>query len=321
MSQVRRRQFLLATGALLAAPLAPAQPARKPFRIAFTAVPPLPRIAAFEQGLRDLGHTPGEDVLLEYHSADGKPERYPEVVRNVVRSNPDVIITGINSQTAAVKAATQTIPIVMMIGTNVVGQGLVNSFARPGGNITGLTWDVGEELAAKRFELMKLAVPKLSRIAVLHDPPFDVEFRKIDEGAAAALGLELMRMDISDDFERSFAALARGRVDAVLSHTGARQFARRDEFAALALKYRLPSGFPIDEMVAAGGLMSYGPNIPDLFRRGARYVSKILKGAKPADLPVEQPTKLELVINLKTARALGLTVPQSVLLRADRVIE
>ena len=277
--------------------------------------------AAFEQGLRELGHVPGQDVLLEYRSADGMLERYSELLREVVGSRPDLILTGTNFTTIAVKAATQTIPVVMIIGTNVVEAGLVSSLARPGGNITGLTWDVGAGIVAKRFELIKEAAPRIRRIAVLYDPPFGTEFRKEDEAAAAALGLGLVRQESTDDFVRTFADLASARIDAVLIHTSGQRFGRRAELVALAAKHRMASGFPIEEYVVSGGLLSYGPNLTDLYRRAAGYVSKIIKGAKPADLPVEQPVKLDLVINLKTAKALGLTVPPSILLRADRVIE
>jgi len=321
---MKRRAFLLAVGAL-AAPRALAQSVRKPFRIGYAAVAPLsvlaPLTAAFERGLRELGHEPGKDVILEYRSANGNTERYPDVVREVVGSNPDVIIAGNNTNVVALKAATQTIPVVMMLATNVVALGLVKSLARPGGNITGLTWGVGEEVASKRFQLLKDAVPKLTRIGVLHDAPFDVEFRGIDERAAATLGLTLIRRDITDDFERGFAALVHERIDAVFSHPDARQYARRTEIAALATRHRLPTSFPNDDFVVAGGLMSYGPNLPDQYRRGAGYVSKILKGAKPADLPIEQPVKIDLVVNVKTAKSIGLNIPQSLLLRADRVIE
>ena len=322
---MRRRGFIALIGSVITAPLARAQQAGRPFRIAFPMVAPqsalAPLTAAFEQGLRDLGHLPGQDVLLEYRSADGKLERYPEVVRQVVGSRPDLIITGVNENTIPIKAATQTIPVVMMVGINVVEAGLVKSLARPGGNITGLTADVGAGVVAKRFELLKEAAPRIRRLAALYDPPDGAENQKAEEAAAAALGLKLVRQDITDDFARTFADLSRANIDAVLHHAGGRQFARRAELVALSGKYRMLSAFSVEEFVVSGGFLSYGPNLPDLFRRGAAYVSKFLKGAKPNDLPVEQPVKLDLVINLKTAKALGLTIPQSLILRADRVIE
>lgn len=321
----RRRFLALAGGALAWPSFANAQYARKLLRIGMAAFPPLSSlaqyIAAFENGLRDEGYAPGKDVLLDYRSAESDPARYGKVVRDLVQSKPDVIVTGINDNTAAVRAETRTIPIVMMVGTDVVAQGFVKSLARPGGNITGLTYDVGNESVAKRFELLKLAVPRTRRVAVLYDPPYGAENRDIDEAAARSLHLQVLRLDITDDFERTFATLSNKRADAVFFYIGARQTARRAEVVAATLKYRLPSNFPVAEFVEAGGLMSYGPNLPDMYRRGAAYVSKILKGAKPEDLPVQQPVKLDLVINLKTAKALGLTIPRIVLLRAERVIE
>lgn len=321
----RRRFVALAAGTLAFPGFVMAQPARKTFRIAW----PLLRtpsvsasfIAAFEQGLQDLGHIPGKDVLLEYPSADGNPARYPEVLRQVVDSGPDLIITGANAQTIAVKAATQTIPVVMALGTTVVEIGLVKSLARPGGNITGLTVDVGPAFIAKRFELLKEAAPRVRRVAILYDDNYAADLQKADEAAAATLGLHLARQDIGDDFARTFADLALAGIDAVVCYVGARQTRRRDELTALAAKYRMPSSFRFAEFVIAGGFMSYGPSLTDQFRRAAGFASRIMKGAKPADLPVEQPVKFDLVINLKTAKTLGLTVPQSLLLRADRVIE
>jgi len=321
---LNRREFAEITAAALAFPeIALAQPVRKPFRIVWPVVsPPSTALtAAFEQGLRDLGHIPGSDVVLEYHSADGKPERYPEVLRQVVDSGPDLIVTGTNAQTIAVRTATQTIPVVMALGTTVVETGLVKSLARPGGNITGLTVDVGSAFIAKRFELLKEAAPRVRRVAILYDDNYSADLQKADEAAAAALGLHLVRQDITDDFARTFSDLARAGIDAVVCYVGARQVRRRDELTSLAAKYRMPSSFRFEVFVIAGGFMSYGPSLADQYRRAAGYASKIMKGAKPADLPVEQPVKFDLVINLKTAKTLGLTVPQSVLLRADRVIE
>lgn len=327
MSRVGRRQFLIASAALLAAPLVRAQRARKPFRIGYATLAPLsvlaPYTSAFEQGLRDLGLEPGRDVILDYRSANGDLGRYAEVVRDVLGAKPDVIIAGNNQNTLALQAATRTIPIVMMLGTNVVEQGLAASLARPGGNITGLTSDVGPDVAVKRFQLIKEMVPRLKRIGVLCDVPFCTpEWREIDRRAAAALGLTLVeRRDITDDFDQAFVVQVRERVDAVYLFVGSRMAARRDEITALALKHRLPTVFSEETMVIAGGLISYGPSARDNYRRAAGYVSKILKGAKPADLPIEQPMRLYLVINSKTAKALGIKIPQSLLLRADQVIE
>lgn len=325
--RVRRRQFLIASGAWLAVPLARAQPARKSYRIGYATLAPLsvlaPYTSAFEQGLRDLGLEPGRDVILDYRSANGDLARYAEVVREVLGAKPDVIIAGNNQNTLALKAATQKIPIVMTMGTNVVEQGFAASLARPGGNITGLTFDVGPDVGIKRLELIKEMIPRLSRIGVLCEFPFCTsEYREIDRRGAAALGLTLVeRRDMTDDFEQAFALQVRERVDAVWFQGGSRMVARIKELTTLALKHRLPTAFGVEDMVIAGGLMSYGPSARDNYRGAARYVSKILKGAKPADLPIEQPMKLDLAVNLKTAKALGIKIPSSILLRADRVIE
>jgi putative ABC transport system substrate-binding protein len=325
MKRDRRRRFLFAAATLLAAPFARAQRLERPYRIGYPAVAPFHTfehfMSAFEEGLRAHGHMPGRDVVIERRSAEGNLERYPEVVREVVSSNPDVIITGVNANTTAVKALTDTIPIVMMVGTDVINQGYVKSFAKPGGNITGLTWDVGGGTVSKRLELLKEAAPAISRVAVLFDPPYEVEYGAAIRSAAAALGVELAWFDATDDFSRSFAAATGQAADALFINGGARMFARRAEVVALAAKYRLPAAYFEAVFVDAGGLMSYGPNIPALFRAGARFVDKILKGARPGDLPIEQPTKIDFIINLRTARSLGLSLPQSLLLRADRVIE
>jgi len=248
-------------------------------------------------------------------------ERYPEVVQEVVRSRPDVIVTGVNINTTAVKALTDTIPIVMFIGTDVIGQGYIKSFAKPGGNITGLTWDVGGGTVAKRLELLKEAAPTISRVAVMFDPPYEKEYGAVIQSAAGSLGVSLLWFDATDDFERSFEAASRERADALFINGGARMFGRRGEVVALAAKHRLPAAYFDVGFVASGGLLSYAPDLVTQFRAGARHVARILKGAKPGDLPVEQPTKIEFAVNLKTAKALGLKIPKSLLLRADRVIE
>jgi len=320
-----RRMFISALGALFALPTAWAQRPRKPLRIGFPSI--VPRQAfehlaqAFEQGLRDHGYVLGTDVVIDYRSAEGRIERYPEVAQEVVRSNPDVIVTGVNAATTPVKALTRAIPIVMMVGTDVIRQGYAKSFAKPGGNITGLTRDVASGTIGKRLELLKEAVPNISRVTVMFDPPYEEEYGQAIREAASVLGVKLSSGDITDDFERSFAAAAREPVDAVLTQGGPRMFARRAELIALAAKHRLPAAYHDLEYVEAGGLMSYGPNLAALFRAGARFVDKILKGARPGDLPIEQPTRFDLAINLKTASALGLRIPQTVLLRAERVVE
>jgi putative ABC transport system substrate-binding protein len=279
-------------------------------------------VAAFLDGLRESGYVEGRNLVFDVRHGDGKPERMPEVARELVAGKPDVIVTGVNLQTRAARDATRTIPIVMSVGTDVVAEGFVASLARPGGNITGVTWDVGLEVMPKRFEYLKEAVPKLSRVAVLWDQGQDApDFKSSIAEGGRSVGLTLVWIDYDEDHEQMFRAAARERVQALFTGGGARLFRHRKAIVELALKYRLPDTHYSGEFVEAGGLMSYAPNLPNLFRRAATYVDKILRGAKPADLPVERPTKLDLVINLKTAKALGLTVPQSLLLRADRVIE
>jgi putative ABC transport system substrate-binding protein len=281
-------------------------------------------LAAFEQGLREHGLVSGQNVVIEYRFADNDITRLPAFYAEMVRSNVDVIVTGVNPQTAAAKAATRTIPIVMALGQDVVGQGFVASYARPAGNITGLTWEMGAGPTAKRLEYLKEVSPRISRLAVIFDPPFgdrDFSLRRAIEDAARTLEWTLSWTDITDDFERGFADALRNRPDALVWFGHARQRSRRSEAVALTTKHRLPASYHDPAFVEAGGLMSYGPNVHDLFRRAGGYVTRILHGAKPGDLPVEQPSKFELVINLKAARTLGLKIPQTLLLRADRVIE
>lgn len=326
MSQTCRRQFLITAGALLAAPFARAQQSRKPYRIVMPTIQPRHAfehlVAALEQGLRDLGYVPGKDILIEVRSAEGKSDRYPEIVQEVVLSRPDVIVTGVNVSTHAAKRATRTIPIVMTVGTDVVAEGFVASLARPGGNITGVTWDVGVEVMAKRFDFLREAVPNLSRVAVLWDPGQDAPaFRRAIEEGGKAVGATLIWLAVTDELEPAFEMAVRERAQAIFTGGGARLFRLRKQVVELAAKHRLPDTHYSSEFVDAGGLMSYAPNLPSLFRGAAKYIDRILKGAKPGDLPVEQPTRLDLVINLKTARTLGLKIPQSLLVRADRVIE
>lgn len=327
MGQLRRRRFLLASGALLAAPSSLlAQQSGRIYRIGFPWALPLKSgaefYAAFEKRLRELGYTPGKNIVIDRRSAEGKSERVPEIVRQIVRAKPDVIVAGRNVTIRAAKAATKTIPIVMVWGIDVVRSGLVASLARPGGNVTGLTFNVGPESYSKRIEQLKEILPSLARVGYLVSPVmFDRDMEADLKRVGSALGVEIIHLDLTDDFERSFATAAQNRVDALLIITSVEHFNRGAELVGLAAKYRLPASYSARQLVGAGGLMSYGANVLDLLRRAVGYVDKILKGAKPADLPVERPTKLELFINLKTAKALGLTIPQSLLLEADRVIE
>lgn len=326
MSQAPRRQFLITAGALLVAPLGlQAQQSGKFYRIGWLGTAPRQTfehlIAAFEQGLRDHGYVVGRNAVIEFYVADGKVERLPDLARELVRSGVDIIVCGTNPNTSAAMAATKDIPIVFAVGLNVVGAGYVKSFAKPGGNITGITWDVGGGTVSKAIELLKEAAPKISRVAVLYEPPAHVIYRDAVEEGASAKRVHLVWLNAADDPVRAFAEAARERADAAYLLAGARMYGRRAEVAGLALKHRLPSTYVNTEYVDVGGLMAYAPNVSTSFRGAARYVDRILKGAKPGDLPVEQPTKYELAINLKTAKALGLRIPHSLLLRADRVIE
>jgi putative ABC transport system substrate-binding protein len=321
---MRRRALLGFAAALAASSTLHSQPRARIYRVVLPSIAPQKSIehllAAFEQGLRDHGYVPGKDIVIEVRSAEGRAEQFPELVRQVVRSKPDVILTGINANTSVVKAATQSIPIVFGIGTEVVAAGFVQSLPKPGGNLTGLTWDVGPEIAEKRFEFFREIAPKISRVAVLWEPPYGEQYKIPTDRAASALGVSTFWRQFSGDMERDFAEMARGRAEGVYVHHGTHLFARRSELAAVATRHRLPTACGSAEVVNAGALMSYGPNLADLFRRAATYVDKILKGSKPAELPVERPTKLELVVNRGTAKALGLTLPQSLLLRVDRLV-
>ena len=326
MNLLRRRHFMIATSALLTASLARAQTAGKVPRVSFLAIYPPEGfqhlITALTDGLRDHGYVDGRNLVFEWRHAGGKLERLAEVALELARSKPDVIVTGTNPSTNAAKRATQTIPIVMIVSTDVIKEGIVASLSRPGGNITGLTWDVGLEIVAKRFEFLKEALPKLSRVAVLWDAGQDAAGIEsvIKEGAARA-GVKLIWLKVAEDLEPAFAEARRAGAQAIFTGGGARLFRLRKEVVALAARYRLPDSHYSAEFTEAGGLMSYAPNVPDMYRRAATYVDKILRGAKPADLPVEQPTRIDLLVNRTTAKALGLSLPQSLLLRAERVIE
>ena len=282
---------------------------------------------AFRQGLRDLGYVESRNVVIEYRDAEGKPERLPALAAELVALKVDVIVAGSTVQALVAKQATKTIPIVFATAGDPVTSGLVTSLARPGGNVTGLSI-LAPELVGKRLELLTQAVPGVSRVAVLWHPGAMGERTGKDlmreaEVAARALGVRLQFVEARGpvDFDRAFSDMARARAGA-LTVLGSTMFStERKRLVDLAAKHRLPAVYPWREFVDARGLMSYGANIADLYRRAATYVDKILKGAKPGDLPVEQPTKFELVINLKTAKALGLTIPPSVLGRADEVIQ
>jgi putative ABC transport system substrate-binding protein len=315
---------------LVFAPLAvKAQQAPKTARIGYldpaTPASAAHNVAALRQGLREAGYVEGKTFVLEVRYGEARSERFPELARELVGLKVDVIVVATDGAIAVVKRETQTIPIVMVGSGDPVGSGFVTSLARPGGNVTGLT-NISAELSGKRLGLLREAVPGLSRVAFLWNP--DVRGNVLDykemEGAARSQRLQLQSVEVvrAEDLDRAFSAVANQRAQALILPAGNPVgFANRGQIASFAQRNRLPSMYPVKEYVDAGGLMSYGPSNPDMRRRAAIYVDKILKGAKPADLPVEQPTKFDLVINLKTAKALGLTIPQSLLVRADEIIQ
>jgi putative tryptophan/tyrosine transport system substrate-binding protein len=310
---------------------AEAQQPKKVYRIGylsqFEPARESPRSEAIRVALRELGYVEGQNIAIEYQYAEGKPDRFPELAAELVRLKVDIIVvSGGTTQVRAAKNATKTIPIVMMGGgLDPVEAGLVESLARPGGNVTGLTLLSGE-LGGKRLELLKEAVPKLSRVAVLYDPANPPTVREVKEVLpvpARALGLTIRSWEVraADEFEQVFAAVTKWRPDGLYVPGAPLMAANQKRIAGLALKSRLPSVYGNRGYVDTGGLMYYGADLVDSNRRVAYYVDRILKGTKPADLPVEQPTKFELVINLKTAKQIGLTIPQSLLYRADKVIK
>jgi len=312
---------------LLAAPLATAGEQRgKVPRIVYVAGRPGPMEfdEGFRRGLRELGYVEGQNITIEYRWGDGREDRLPDLMAEVISLKPDVIVTAGTPGVLAAKNATTTIPIVMASSPDAVRDGLVASLARPGGNVTGLSIFV-PELTGKRLELLKETVPKLSRVATIWNRanPGNVPLLRDTEVAARSLGLELQSVGIRspDDLEGAFAAMARGQAQALSVLSDAFMVTNRASITGLALKRRLPSIFPSNVYVQAGGLMCYGSNIAAAFHRAAYFVDRILKGAKPADLPVEQPTRFELVINMKTAKTLGLTFPPSIMVRADQVIQ
>jgi putative ABC transport system substrate-binding protein len=329
---IRRRRFVAAVAlGVLAAPRAgeAQQPAKVPrvgvLYIASSEVA-APYVRATEEGFRELGYAPSKTIILEQRFADGDPERLRQLAAELVKSQVDIIITNNNATIAAVKEATSVIPIVMRASSDPVRAGFVQSLARPGGNITGLTTDAAPDtMVGKELALLREILPGLSRIAVLWNPtlPLYRECFKSAEGAARQLGITLQSLEISaaTALETRFTMALQNRGQAMLVFGDHVTITLHRQIATLAIKNRVPTiGFH-REFVEVGGLMCYGVNLRELVRRGAYYVDRILRGAKPADLPIEQPTKFEMVINLKTAKALGLTIPQSVLLQADQLIE
>ncbi len=325
--------WLLATAILIAAPAAQAQQTGKLFRIGFldpsTASGSAVLVDAFRQELNKLGWTEGKNIAIEYRFGENKgSERLPELAADLVRLKVDLIVVSATPPALAAKSATTTIPIVMANVGDPVGAGLVASLARPGGNITGLS-SFGPELNGKRLEILKDAIPKLARVGVLRPQGAeaglarDLQLKEL-RPAAAALKLKLEEIDTQRNakgLESAFQTARQKQVGAILTMTTRNFFAERKRIVELAVKYRLPAIYPQDDFVEAGGLMSYGADFDDLYRRAAVYVDKILKGAKPADLPVQQATKFEFVINLKAAKLIGLTLSPEFLSRANRVIK
>jgi putative ABC transport system substrate-binding protein len=277
----------------------------------------------FRQGLRDAGYAEGRDVVIEWRSASGDYDQVPRLVADLVQRKVDVIVVSSTVAAQAVKRATSTIPIVMANVADPVGSGLVASLARPGGNVTGLS-SMTIELSAKRLQLLKETIPRLTRVAVLWNPDTPPHAKVIEnlKAAAPSLSIELSFVSVKtpEEFDAAFSAVSRARAQALYLLEDPLFYVHRMTLAKLVSKARLPAIYGQREFVDAGGLMSYATNVGDLYRRSAAYVDKILKGAKPADLPIEQPTKFEFVVNLKTAKALGITIPESILLRTDEVI-
>jgi len=318
--------WLLTAILLVSIHRAGAQQPKKIPHIGFLTQAPLagPNIEAFRQGLRERGYFEGKNIVIEYRNAEGKPDRLPALASDLVRLKVNGIVVVGDEAILAAKNATAVIPIIIASASDPVGSGLVASLARPGGNITGSS-SLGGESSGKRLELLKEVIPRLSRVAIIAysaTPAYKLQSKEVD-GAAQALKLQLQVIDVREasDFDSGFGAAKKGRAGAVNILTSAFLSAHRKELVDSAEKSRLPVIYAGTRYVEAGGLMSYGPNFVDSFWRAATYVDKILKGAKPADLPVERPTKFEFIINLKAAKQIGLTIPPNVLARADKVIK
>jgi len=325
-----RRDFIsLVVGTIIAAPLAGEAQPGKMARIGFLAVSPInptppPTRIAFIQGLRDLGWVEGSNLAIEMRGADGKPERLPGLVADLLRLKVDVIFAGESAAAVAARQVTAQVPIVFMTLSDPVAGGLVASLARPGGNLTGCA-GMDPELAGKRLELLKQIIPRLTRVAFMTSrlSPMSQVHEREAQKAATALGIRLQVVEVRDAnaLETALGVIAKDRPDALYVAGNPNLFSERPRVLGLVERTRLPAIWSESAWVTDGGLIGYAPNQPEMFRRGAWYVDRILQGAKPADLPVEQPTKFELRINLKTARAIGLTIPQPLLLQATEVIQ
>jgi putative tryptophan/tyrosine transport system substrate-binding protein len=326
---INRRAFLITmVAAVVVAPLvAEAQHARKLYRIGFlgnsTAALESNLVAPWREGLRELGYVEGRDVVVEYRWAEGHYERFPALIEELLALKVDVIVTAGTPAALAVKRATATVPLVMVAVGDPVSTGLVTSLARPGGNVTGLV-SIAPDLEGKRLELLREIVPKLSHVILLVNPAnaFHVVSEKLVRGAARQLDLKVQFIGVraESEFDHAFDLITRERPGALIMLADRLFLHHRARIVEFAARNRLPAVYAYRELVEAGGLMSFGPSYPEMHRRAAYFVDKILKGVKPADLPVEQPSKFELVINLKTAKTLGLTIPSSVLVRADQLI-
>ena len=321
-----RRAFVAALCGALVAPALRAQPDRPPVQLGFLRIvaPPQDYIDALEQGLRDRGYVPGRDVVIDYRFADGREDQLERLAKELVERKVAILIVAGNQAVRAARNATRSVPIVFAVVNDPVAGGFVKSLARPGGNITGTTL-LSSTLAGKRLELLKVVLPHVSRVAVLinKDNPAHAVAWKETLAAATTLRVQVQPFEVQGaaSFDGAFARMVKDRAEGLVLFEDAMFATERARIAALAAQARLPAVYGQRNSVDDGGLMSYGPSIVDAYRNAGNFVDKILKGAKPADLPVEQPTKFELVINLKTAKALGLTIPQSLLLRADEVIQ
>jgi putative ABC transport system substrate-binding protein len=326
-----RTLFILAPALLsLAAPLVAhaGQPQKIP-RIGFLsphspAAQTGPLLNAFRQGLREAGYVEDQNIAIEYRWADGNLDRLAHMAADLIRLQVDVIVTSVGAATNAAKRATNTIPIVFADSADPVGAGEVASLARPGGNVTGMS-SMGADIMGKRLQFLKETAPRVTRVAVLHSPAFPgtVVGTKEAQAVAPALGLTALPVAVHPpyDFDRAFDAMAKGRADALVSFGGLFDSAQQKRIVELAARRRLPAIYSWADFARAGGLMAYGPSFPDMFRRTGALVGKILKGIKPADIPVEQPMRFDLVINMRTAKSLGLTFPQTILIQATEVIE
>ena len=329
MHGAKRRDLVIVVGALLAPLAGKAQPAGKVFRIGYLSAPTRESVEgilqAFLRALRNLGWIEGRNVVIEYRWAEGHLERLPGLAQDLVRRKVDVIVAPAASAALAARRATSAIPIVMIFPNDPVGEGLVASLRQPGGNVTGTTNIPISDVLGKRLQILREAVPNAMRVALVYDPTdqTSVPPQKSFEAVGRSLGVQVQYVEVRrpEDFDDAFAAMQRQQADGILVAGGTTFLVNGSKFNELALKHRLPTMFAVREGVEAGGLASYGVNMTDFIGRSAAYVDKILKGTKPPDLAIEQPTKFELIINMNTAKLLGLKIPQSLLARADEVIQ